>query len=85
MPENVTDTTNPWFVQIPMTDIDGQEWFYDISCYPKNQTGHPTLDKKVRNAYGTPGLNYDSTGPATYTDGEYVNTGMSHSPRTPRS
>lgn len=79
VPENVTDTTNPWFVQIPMTDIDGQEWFYDISCYPKNQTGHPTLDKKVRNAYGTPGLNYDSTGPATYTDGEYVNTGDTYS------
>ena len=69
VPENVTDTVNPWFVQLPMTDITGEQWIYDVACYPKNQTGHPTLDKKVRNAYGTPGLNYDSAGPAQYTTG----------------
>lgn len=69
VPENVTDTVNPWFVQLPMTDITGEQWIYDVVCYPKNQTGHPTLDKKVRNAYGTPGLNYDSAGPAQYTQG----------------
>lgn len=79
VPENIVDTTNPWFVQVPMTDIDGQEWFYDIDCYPKNQTGHPTLDKMVRNAYGTPGLNYDSAGPATYTQGNTVDRGDNYS------
>ena len=62
VPENVTETVNPWFVQLPMTDIEGDQWFYDVSCYPKNQNGHPTLDKKVRNAYGTAGLNYNSAG-----------------------
>lgn len=62
VPENVTETVNPWFVQLPMTDIEGDQWFYNINCYPKNQTGHPTLDKKVRNEYGTAGLNYDSAG-----------------------
>ena len=49
VPENVTYTTNPWFVQLPMTDYEGEEWFYDVVSYPKNQTGLPTLDKKVRN------------------------------------
>ena len=72
VPENVTETVNPWFVQIPTTTIEGTEWFYNIDCYPKNQTGHPTLSKQVRNEYGTPGLNHDSAGPATYTTGDAV-------------
>lgn len=49
VPENVTYTTNPWFVQVPMTNVAGDAWFYDIINYPKNQTGNPTLEKKVRN------------------------------------
>lgn len=73
VPENVTETVNPWFVQIPTTTIEGTEWFYNIDCYPKNQTGHPTLSKQVRNEYGTPGLNHNSAGPATYTTGKMVN------------
>ena len=53
VPEEVVDTVNPWFVQLPFTDVDGEEWLYDMTCYPKNQTGNPTLDKLVRNAHGT--------------------------------
>ena len=49
VPENVTYTTNPWFVQLPSTDSKGDDWFYDVICYPKNETGNPTLDKRVRN------------------------------------
>lgn len=48
-PEDVTYTTNPWFVQLPSTDSNGDDWFYDVVCYPKNETGIPTLDKRVRN------------------------------------
>ena len=48
-PENVIYTTNPWFVQLPSTDSNGDDWFYDVICYPKNETGNPTLDKRVRN------------------------------------
>lgn len=73
VPENVTETVNPWFVQIPTTTIEGTEWFYNIDCYPKNQTGHPTISKQVRNEYGTPGLNHNSDGTATYTTGDKVN------------
>lgn len=50
VPEDVTYTTNPFFVQLPMTDNEGDGWFYDVVCYPKNQTGVPTLEKKVRNS-----------------------------------
>lgn len=53
VPENITDTVNPWFVQLPMTTPDGGEWFYDVTCYPKNQSGNPTLDKLVRQAFDT--------------------------------
>ena len=49
VPEDVTYTTNPWFVQLPSTDSNGDDWFYDVVCYPKNETGYPTLDKRVRN------------------------------------
>lgn len=87
VPENVTDTVNPWFVQIPFTNTSaqtsedgvnyetsgshnedgvtnsgnadgteantsgGEQWLYDMTCYPKDQSGNPTVDKSVRNAY----------------------------------
>lgn len=87
VPENVVETVNPWFVQIPFTNTSaqtstdgvtydtngthaadgvtnsgnaagtqantsgGEQWLYDMTVYPKNQTGNPTLDKSVRNAY----------------------------------
>lgn len=54
VPEQVTDTVNPWFVQLPFTSADGDMWLYDMNVYPKNQSGNPTLDKSVRNAYSNP-------------------------------
>ena len=48
VPENVTSTCNPFFVSLPMTTIDGAAWSYDVTVYPKNQTGNPTLEKTVR-------------------------------------
>ena len=48
VPENVTSTVNPWLVSLPMTDTEtGDGWFYDVTVYPKNQTGNPTLEKEV--------------------------------------
>ena len=48
VPENVTSTCNPFFVSLPMTTMDGKNWNYDVTVYPKNQTGNPTLEKTVR-------------------------------------
>lgn len=48
VPEDVTCTTDPFFAQLPFTDVDGEEWLYDLSVYPKNQTGNPTIDKLVK-------------------------------------
>ena len=48
VPENVTSTCNPFFVSLPMTTIDGAAWNYDVTVYPKNQTGNPNLEKTVR-------------------------------------
>ena len=50
VPENVTSTCNHFFVSLPMTTMDGTAWNYDVTVYPKNQTGNPTLDKTVREA-----------------------------------
>ena len=60
VPENVTSTCNPFFVSLPMTTIDGAAWNYDVTVYPKNQTGNPNLDKTVREAKNSTGKNTGS-------------------------
>ena len=57
VPEYVTETVDPWFAALPFTDPEGERWLYDLTCYPKNQTGNPTLEKFVQNA----GENVDGT------------------------
>lgn len=64
VPEQVTDLTNPFFASLPFTNLTpeddqatgsegGDYWLYDMTVYPKNETGNPTLDKSVRNAYSS--------------------------------
>ena len=60
VPENVTSTCNPFFVALPMTTIDGAAWNYDVTVYPKNQTGNPDLEKTVREAKNSTGKNNGS-------------------------
>ena len=60
VPENVTSTCNPFFVSLPMTTVDGAAWNYDVTVYPKNQTGNPTLDKTVREDKNSTGKNNGS-------------------------
>ena len=60
VPENVTSTCNPFLVSLPMTTIDGVAWNYDVTVYPKNQTGNPTLDKTVREDKNSTGKNTGS-------------------------
>lgn len=62
VPEMVTSTCNPFFVSIPMTSVNGTNasdggtrWIYDVTIYPKNLTGIPSLKKTLRE-------NVDDTG-----------------------
>ena len=71
VPENVTSTCNPFFVSLPMTTIDGTAWNYDVTVYPKNQTGNPDLEKTVREAKNSTGKN---TGSLTDTTDGYTHT-----------
>ncbi len=71
VPENVTSTCNPFFVSLPMTTIDGSEWNYDLTVYPKNQTGNPDLEKTVREAKNSTGKN---TGSLTDIEDGYAHT-----------
>lgn len=102
VPEQVVETVNPWFVQLPFTNTSaqtsedgvsygsngshaedgvtnsesadgtqahesgGESWLYDMVVYPKNQTGNPTLDKSVRNAYSN--TISEASGAASKTD-----------------
>ena len=60
VPEMVTSTCTPFFVSLPMTTIDGSEWLYDLTVYPKNQTGNPDLEKTVRESKNSTGKNNGS-------------------------
>ena len=60
VPENVTSTCNPFFVSLPMTTIDGKDWNYDVTVYPKNQTGSPDIEKTVREDKNSTGKNTGS-------------------------
>lgn len=60
VPEMVTSTCNPFLVSLPMTTIDGAVWNYDVTVYPKNQTGNPDLEKNVREAKNSTGKNTGS-------------------------
>lgn len=71
VPENVTCTCNPFFVSLPMTTVDGAKWNYDVTVYPKNQTGNPTLEKTVRESMSSTGKNTGSV--SDITDG-YAHT-----------
>ena len=80
VPENVTSTTAPFLVSLPMTTVDGSEWNYDLTLYPKNETGNPTLEKTVREAKADTGKNAGKTDDitdgyrhtATASDGDVV-------------
>ena len=71
VPEDVVNTTAPFFASLPMTTIDGAEWNYDLVLYPKNATGGPTLEKTLREANADTGKN---NGSDEITDG-YAHTG----------
>ena len=60
VPENVTSTCNPFLISLPMTTVDGSEWNYDVTVYPKNHTGNPNLEKTVREAKNSTGKNTGS-------------------------
>ena len=60
VPENVTSTCNPFLISLPMTTVDGSEWNYDVTVYPKNQTGNPDLEKTVRENKNSTGKNTGS-------------------------
>ena len=73
VPEMVTETTAPFFLSLPMTSVNGsnaddggERWIYDVTVYPKNLTGIPTLEKTVREALADTGK---SGGSDAITDG----------------
>lgn len=77
VPEQVVASCNPWFASLPFTNESanwnenegGEKWLYDMICYPKNQTGNPTLDKLVRQSQDNGGdSEYSSTESASEGD-----------------
>ena len=79
VPEMVTSTTDPFLVSVPMTTVNGnnaedggERWFYDITLYPKNLTGIPSLEKTLRENFQDTGKHDGST--TDITDG-YAHTG----------
>ena len=83
VPEMVTCTCNPFLVSLPMTSVDGgnatdggTRWIYDVTIYPKNLTGIPSLEKTLREQVSDTGKNGGST--TDITDG-FAHTGTASS------
>ena len=78
VPEMVVATCNPFFISIPMTTVaadstnGGTRWIYNVTVYPKNETGIPSLEKTLRENKSDTGKHNGSTGDIT--DG-YAHTG----------
>lgn len=70
VPANVENSCEPFFLSLPMTDVEGDNWFYDVNIYPKNQTDIPDLDKKVKQHDDDGKLPYKDT--ATVSQGDKV-------------
>lgn len=77
VPEMVVSTTDPFLVSVPMTSVNGTNatdggtrWIYDITLYPKNLTGIPSLEKTLREAKADTGKKdaYAHTGTASAGD-----------------
>lgn len=82
VPENVVSTTDPFLISLPMTSVNGtnatdggSRWIYDVTVYPKNQTGDPTLEKTLRESKTNTGKNNGTSG---ITDG-FAHTGTASS------
>lgn len=67
VPETVTTTVAPFLLSLPMTSVNGSNatdggtrWLYDVTVYPKDQTGIPSLEKTVREAKDDTGHNNGS-------------------------
>ena len=72
VPEDVVDSTNPFFLSLPMTDPQGDNWNYDVVAYPKNETGDPTLEKNVRESLSSTGKIEDFKDSATGSAGDLM-------------
>lgn len=79
VPEMVVSTTDPFLVSVPMTSVNGTNatdggtrWIYDITLYPKNLTGIPSLEKTLRENQNDTGKHQGSA--SSFTDG-YAHTG----------
>ena len=70
VPETVSNTTAPFLLSLPMTSIDGMNWNYDVTVYPKNERTAPTLEKTLRESKADTGKN---DGTDSITDG-YAHT-----------
>ena len=77
VPEMVVSTTDPFLVSVPMTSVNGTNatdggtrWIYDITLYPKNLTGIPSLEKTLRENKNDTGKSdaYAHTGTASAGD-----------------
>ena len=70
VPEMVVSTTDPFLVSVPMTSVNGTRWIYDITLYPKNLTGIPSLEKTLRESKNDTGKTdtYAHTGTASAGD-----------------
>lgn len=45
-PAAISEVVAPFLVSLPMTDVDGTNWIYDVYAFPKNETAKSTITLK---------------------------------------
>lgn len=78
VPEMVVSSCNPFLLSLPMTAVNGSNatdggtrWIYDVTTFPKNLTGIPTLEKLLKESKADTGKHNGTT---ELTD-DYAHTG----------
>ncbi len=61
VPANVVKAEGPFFVSVPMTNADGDNWNYNIHVYPKNKTESTNINKSVRRENDVDSITFDDS------------------------
>ena len=72
VPDYIDRTAIPFIVSLPMTNVDGTAWNYDVFVYPKNESDTPELKKEVKEITEAPAAGGVYSDTATASTGDTV-------------
>jgi len=68
VPEEISRTTKPFLLSLPMANTASTGWIYDVTCYPKNYSDQPELKKELAEVTAGTAGTYSDTATASTGD-----------------